>query len=211
MRPRDNPPNTDRRMIGYARVSTDEQDLSMQMEALRRAGVRDVNLYSDKQSGSTTARKGLEHALLDARPGDVLVVWKLDRLSRSLRDLLDMAERLRNEGVELRSLHEDIDTTTPHGRLFYSLMASLAEFERSLIGWRTKQGMAAARERGAKFGPPPKLGRAQVREAIKMLRAGRTPPEVAAHFGVSRQLIYTKVRAVAGKALWSQRKPRKTK
>ena len=190
-------------MIGYARVSTDEQDLSMQMEALRRAGVRDVNLYSDKQSGSTTARKGLEHALLDARPGDVLVVWKLDRLSRSLRDLLDMAERLRNEGVELKSLHEDIDTTTPHGRLFYQLMASLAEFERSLIGWRTKQGMKAARERGAKFGPAPKLGPRELQQAIKMLRAGASAEEVGRRLGVTGQLVRQKVLKKVGRPLWT--------
>ena len=109
-----------------------------------------VNLYSDKRSGATVARRrGLEHALMDCRPGDVLVVWKLDRLSRSPKDLVMLSERLAAEGIELRSLHEQIDTTSPMGKFFFHLMAALAEFERGLIGFRTKKGMEAARARGA--------------------------------------------------------------
>jgi DNA invertase Pin-like site-specific DNA recombinase len=199
------------RLIGYARVSTDDQDLAMQVTALRRAGVMDVNLYTDQKSGATLARKGLEHALLDCRKGDVLVVWKLDRLSRSLKDLLSMSEKLAAEGVELRSLHENIDTTHPTGKLFFHVMAALAEFERGLIGWRTQQGMMAARERGAKFGPTPKMGDRETKLAIKMLKDGHKPMEVAAHFGVSGQLVRSKVLQRLGRPLWKKRKPSKKK
>jgi DNA invertase Pin-like site-specific DNA recombinase len=175
----------------------------MQVEALKRAGVMDVNLYADKRSGATIARKGLEHALLDCRPGDCLVVWKLDRLSRSLGDLLDLSSKLQDEGIELRSLHESIDTTTPMGKFFFHLMSSLAEFERSLIGWRTKQGMKAARERGAKFGPPPKLGPRELQQAIKLLRSGQSAEEVGRRLGVTGQLVRQKVLKKVGRPLWT--------
>lgn len=183
----------------------------MQIDALKRAGVRDENLYEDKKSGATTVRKGLEHALLDCRPGDVLVVWKLDRLSRSLKDLINLSERLNAEGIELRSLHEQIDTTNPMSKFFFHLMSALAEFERGLIGWRTSRGMEAARQRGARFGPAPKLGSRQVRDCIRMLKAGRSVTDVAKHFGVTGQLVRMKVLAAHGRPLWRARKVRKSR
>lgn len=197
------------RLIGYARVSTDEQDLRMQTDALLKAGVLPENLYTDKRSGATQKRQGLEHALLDCRPGDVLVVWKLDRLSRSLKDLIALSERLSAERIELRSLHEQIDTTNPMSKFFFHLMSSLAEFERSLISWRTSQGMRAARRRGAQFGPRPKLGSAQVRACIRMLQQKKSVKEVAEHFGVSGELVRRKVLAAHGRPIW-QPKKRKT-
>lgn len=198
----------DSRLIGYARVSTDDQDLTMQIEALRKAGVREVNLYTDKKSGKSMKRKGLEHALLDCRPGDVLVVWKLDRLSRSLEDLIGLAKRLEREGVELRSLHEQIDTTTPMGAFFFHLMAALAQFERSLIGFRTRSGMAAAKERGVKMGAPATLTDKKLARAVALLRDGASAEEAGRRVGVTGQRIRQKVLEVYGKRLWKP-KPRK--
>lgn len=183
----------------------------MQTEALLKAGVMPVNLYSDKRSGATVARRrGLEEALMDCRPGDVLVVWKLDRLSRSLKDLVMLSERLAAEGIELRSLHEQIDTTSPMGKFFFHLMAALAEFERGLIGFRTRKGMEAARARGAKFGPPSKLGPQQMKEAAKLLRSGMNAAEVGRRFGVTGSRVRQKILAEYGKPLWKP-KPRKAK
>lgn len=196
--------------IGYARVSTSEQDLTVQIEALLRDGVDKDHLYTDKQSGKSMRRKGLEHALLDARPGDVLVVYKLDRLSRSMKDLLYLSERLHNEGVELRSLNDPVDTTSPMGKFYFHLMAALAEFERSLIGWRTKKGMESARDRGQKFGPVSKIGKRELRKAAAMLKAGASAEAVGKHFGLTGQRIRQIVLSEYGKPLWKP-KPRKQK
>lgn len=198
----------DRRLIGYARVSTDDQDLSMQIEALTKAGVRETNLYSDKRSGKSLRRPGLDAALLDCRPGDVLVVWRLDRLSRSVEDLIGLAKRLEGEGVELRSLHEAIDTTTPMGAFFFHLMAALAQFERSLIGFRTRKGMEAARDRGVRLGAPVTLTPAKLQRAIMLLRKGRSAEYAAKRVGVTGARLRQKVLEVHGKPLWVT-KPRK--
>lgn len=203
-------PVQDNRLIGYARVSTDDQDLSMQIEALRKAGVMEVNLYTDKKSGKSMKRQGLEHALLDCRPGDVLVVWKLDRLSRSLEDLITLAKRLDGEGVELRSLHEQIDTTTPMGAFFFHLMAALAQFERSLIGFRTRSGMAAAKERGVRMGAPSKLAKRDLARAVKMLERGVSAEAAGRAVGVTGSRIRQIVLQQYGKPLWKP-KPRKVK
>lgn len=199
------------RLIGYARVSTDDQDLTMQIEALRKAGVMEVNLYTDKKSGKSMKRQGLEHALLDCRPGDVLVVWKLDRLSRSLEDLINLAKRLDGEGVELRSLHEQIDTTTPMGAFFFHLMAALAQFERSLIGFRTRSGMAAAKERGVTLGAPARLTDKKLERAVAMLKKGASAEEAGRRVGVTGQRIRQKVLEVYGKPLWRPKPKRKHK
>lgn len=203
-------PAPDNRLIGYARVSTDDQDLTMQIEALRKAGVMEVNLYTDKKSGKSMKRQGLEYALLDCRPGDVLVVWKLDRLSRSLEDLINLAKRLDGEGVELRSLHEQIDTTTPMGAFFFHLMAALAQFERSLIGFRTRHGMAEAKARGVQMGAPPKLAKRDLARAVKMLERGVSAEAAGRAVGVTGSRIRQIVLQQYGKPLWKP-KPRKIK
>lgn len=200
-------------LIGYARVSTSDQDLTVQVEALRKAGVESAHLYTDKQSGKTMRRRGLEHALLDARPGDVLVVYKLDRLSRSMKDLLHLSERLHRDGIELRSLNDPVDTTSPMGKFYFHLMAALAEFERRLIGWRTKKGMEAARERGARFGPAPTFGPEQIKQAIRMFKSAPKGKPLSAeavgkHFGVTGQVVRDKIVATTGRKLWTP-KPRK--
>jgi len=194
-------------LIGYARVSTQDQDLTMQIEALRRAGVKESHIYCDKRSGKTTNRRGLQNALLDARPGDVLVVFKLDRLSRSMRDLMNLSDRLHRDGIELRSLNDPVDTTTPVGKFYFHLMAALSEFERSLISWRTSKGMEAARSRGQRFGPKPTFGPKELDGAIRMFKAAPkskplTAAEVGRRFGVTGQLVRVKVLAKVGRPLW---------
>lgn len=200
----------DRRLIGYARVSTEDQDLRVQLDTLRRAGVMDVNLYWDKKSGSTMRRKGLDAALLDCRPGDVLVVPALDRLSRSVEDLIYLSKRLETEGVQLKSLREQIDTTTPIGVLFFHLMAVLAQFERSLIGMRTRDAMAAAKERGVKLGAPAKLSEKKLAQAIECLKKGRSAEYCAKRAGISGARLRQIVMERHGKPLWTPKPRRKT-
>jgi DNA invertase Pin-like site-specific DNA recombinase len=138
--------------IGYARVSTREQSFDLQVDALRAAGCEKI--YSEAVSGARTERPVLEELLRNIRPGDVLVIWKLDRLGRSLRHLVDLVGILMEKGIGLQSLHDPVDTTTPHGRLTFNLFASLAEFERDLIRERTQAGLSAARARGRNGGRP---------------------------------------------------------
>ena len=198
----------DNRLIGYARVSTEDQDLRAQMTALRKAGVMEVNLYSDKRSGKSMRRPGLEAALLDCRPGDILVVPALDRLSRSVEDLIYLSRRLADENVQLRSLREQIDTTTPFGVLFFHLMAALAQFEASLIGKRTSDAMAAARERGVKLGAPAKLSEAKLKRAIALLEKGMSAAAAGKKVGVSGSRIRQIIMERSGKPLWKTRPKR---
>jgi len=156
--------------IGYARVSTEDQKLHLQRDALSAAGCEKT--FEEKVSG-TSARLPLRDELLEyARAGDVVVVWKLDRLGRSLRDLVEIVRRLEKHGVELRSLHEAIDTTSAAGKLTFHIFAALAEFEAALVRERTCAGLAAARARGAPLGRPRALGVAEV----EMARTQRTKP-----------------------------------
>ena len=150
--------------IGYARVSTEEQNLDLQQDALKKAGC--AVIYEDHGiSGADRTRPGLAKALSAARAGDVLVVWKLDRLGRSLPHLVETVNGLRDIGVGFRSLQEQIDTTSAGGRFYLHILAALAEFERELISERTKAGMAAAKRRGQHVGRPRKLSQAQVDQA----------------------------------------------
>lgn len=199
----------DTRAIGYARVSTEEQDLRAQVAALREAGVLEENLYTDKASGKTMKRPGLEAALLDCRPGDVLIVPALDRLARSIEDLIYLTKRLQAEGVQLRSLRESfIDTTTPVGELLFHVLASLAQFERSLTGQRTREGLERAKERGATLGAKPKLTQKKLEKAARMLSHGMNSNEVARQIGVSGPQLRARIQAEYGRKLWTPR-PRK--
>src|SRR5213596_2012703 len=139
-------------LIGYARVSTQDQTLALQQDALTKAGCERV--FSDTASGALAERQGLEEALEFARPGDTLVVWRLDRLGRSLRHLIDVITRLQGRRVGFKSLTEAIDTTTSGGKLVFHVFAALAEFERDVIRERTQAGLAAARARGRRGGHP---------------------------------------------------------
>ena len=176
-------------MVGYARVSTEDQNLDMQRDALAKAGCERV--FEDKASGARDDRPGLADALSHVRKGDTLVVWKLDRLGRSIRSLIDFTEDLRARGVEFQSLNDSINTTTASGRFFFHVMAALAQMEREMIRERTRAGLAASRARGRKGGRKPKLTPQQVCQARKLLADPNTTiKEVAAGFGVDRGTIY---------------------
>lgn len=139
-------------LIGYARVSTADQSLEPQLQALEAAGVSPAQIHTDVASGAHTERRGLDRALSHLREGDTLIVWNLDRLGRSMGHLIEVMQDLEKRGVGFRSLTQAIDTTTPAGKLVFSIFGAIAEFERGLIRERTKAGLAAARARGKKGG-----------------------------------------------------------
>ncbi len=174
-------------LIGYARVSTEDQSLELQLDALSQAGAGKV--FTDKISAIKT-RPGLDEALAYARESDVLVVWKLDRLGRTVKGLIDLVETLQKRGVEFRSLTDGIDTSTAAGRFFFHVMAALAEMERELIRERTNAGLAAARARGRQGGRRPKMTSSKITAARQLLDAGRPAQEVADNLGVSRATLY---------------------
>ncbi|MCG7495228.1 recombinase family protein [Thalassobius sp. Cn5-15] len=153
-------------IIGYARVSTADQNLDAQLDALKEAGAGRV--FSETISGATAKRPELKRLLDQLRDGDVVVVTKYDRLARSLRDLLDIVDAIKERGAGFRSLAEDIDTTTPAGELIFHVFASIAHFERRRIAERTREGLAAARKRGRIGGHPPALSPDQKAEVIRM-------------------------------------------
>lgn len=174
---------------GYARTSTDDQTTALQMAALKRA--KCAHIFEDKgQSGASAKRPSLLRCLKTLRAGDTLIVWKLDRLGRSLRDLITMLDELRERGVKFHSLTEAIDTTTPTGRAMWQMIGVLAELERSLIAERTRAGVKTARARGVKFGRRRKLTPAHVADARKKIAAGQPPDTVAQFFRVSRATLY---------------------
>lgn len=174
--------------IGYARVSTTEQNLDMQVDALRITGCEQI--YTDKMSGSTMTRDGLDAALAQLSEGDMLVVWKLDRLGRSVKGLVDTVDMLRDRGVQFRSLTDSIDTTTPMGRFFFHVMAALAEMERELIRERTKAGLEAAHRKGVRFGRRRSLGKREIEAGVSLLSQGWTNKDVAQTLGVSESTWY---------------------
>ncbi|AWN09910.1 recombinase family protein [Salmonella enterica subsp. enterica serovar Derby] len=179
--------------IGYARVSTDDQNLHLQRDALVAAGCEII--YEDKASGKSTARPELDNCLKALRPGDTLVVWRLDRLGRSLGDLVKVVTNLIDErGVGFLSLQEQIETNSASGKLIFHVFAALAEFERNLISERTRAGLDAARARGRKGGRKPKLAPKDIREIKVLLKDPSIPvSDVAKRFGVSRTTIYNSV------------------
>jgi len=176
--------------IGYVRVSKHEQHEALQVDALQRAGCE--KLFMDKSTGAKFDRKGLEEVLAFARPGDSVVVWKLDRLGRSLPHLIETLNVLKAHEVDFISLTEQIDTTTPSGKLIFHMMGALAEFERDLIRERTKAGLAAARERGRKGGRPKKLkSNGKVTLAQRMFADKHNSIlEICATLGISRATLY---------------------
>ena len=173
-------------VIGYARVSTKEQDLSLQLDALNKYGCD--RIFTDKLS-SVKERQGLTDALGYLREGDTLVVWKLDRLCRSLPDLIKISEQIRTAGAQLVSITESIDTSTPAGRLYFNILGALGQMERELIQERVKAGLAAARRRGKVPGKP-RVSEEKLELARRELSSGRTYPEVARILGVHPQTLY---------------------
>jgi DNA invertase Pin-like site-specific DNA recombinase len=174
--------------VGYARVSTTEQDLSGQLAALKEAGC--ARVYSEKKSGADGNRAALQRMLKEVGPGDIVVVTRLDRLARSVRDLLNILERFGQDDVGFVSLREKhIDTTSAGGRLVLNIMASIAEFERELIAARMAEGRKRAVDNGVQFGRPHKLDTFQKREALARLEAGESQSLIARTYGVDRATI----------------------
>jgi DNA invertase Pin-like site-specific DNA recombinase len=174
--------------LGYARISTSDQDEALQLDALAKAGC--ARVFTDRASGAIEDRPGLAELLDHARPGDVVVVWRLDRLGRSLRHLIDTVRLLEDRGVGFRSLTESIDTSSPGGKLVFHVFAALAEFERDLIRERTRAGLAAARARGRTGGRPTVWTSAKREQARLMLDAGKDVATISKALGVSRASVY---------------------
>ena len=174
--------------IGYVRVSTDEQNLDWQRAALQRVGC--PRLFTDRATGAHTQRPELTQCLKALAAGDTLTVWKLDRLGRSLRDLIGLLDDLKARGVAFRSLTEALDTTTPTGRAMWQMVGILAELERSLIQERTQAGRSAAVARGVKMGRKPKLSPQQVAHARTLIGQGEPHDTVAQSLHVSRRTLY---------------------
>lgn len=174
--------------IGYARVSTKDQSLCLQYEALNQMGCDKI--YEDKISGTKTSRKGLSLALEVLRKGDSLVVWKLDRLGRSVKDLITMTVELEQRGIHFKSLTDNIDTSTTTGRFFFHMMASLAQMERELLVERTQAGLKAARNHGRVGGRRRIMTDSKIQSARKLLTDGVPPKNVAYDLGVSVPTLY---------------------
>jgi DNA invertase Pin-like site-specific DNA recombinase len=175
---------------GYARVSTDDQTTALQRAALTRAGCKTI-FKDEGLSGATTKRPALLRCLKKLEHGDTLIVWKLDRLGRSLRDLITMLDDLKKQGVKFRSLTEAIDTETPTGRAMWQMIGLLAELERSLISERTRAGVKAAKRRGVKFGRKPKLTPQQIEHARELIDDnGEARHHVADLLNVDRTTLY---------------------
>lgn len=184
-------------LIGYARVSTEGQTLDQQRAALKAAGC--VRVFEEKASGAQRGRPELVKMLDHLQPGNVVTVTRLDRLARSTRDLLDIAERIDQAEAGLRSLAEPwADTTTPAGRMVLTFFAGVAEFERSLIHERTSAGRAAARAKGVRFGRPPALSAEQIAHARQLISEDKKPAEIARLLGVHRATLYRALENAAG-------------
>lgn len=174
--------------LGYARVSTADQDLTAQLDALRGDGCEKV--FTDKASGQGIQRAGLQSALAKLKAGDVFTVWSLDRLGRSLSQLVLLLDELHAKGIQFRSLREAIDTSSAGGRLQLHMLAALAEFERARIAERTRAGLQAAKKRGRVGGRPTKLTPTKKEAAQQLLKGGMPPDAVARSVGVSRATLY---------------------
>lgn len=182
-------------LIGYARVSTGEQKLDLQMDALKQAGC--AKLFHDVASGAKSQRVGLNDALAFARHGDVLVVWKLDRLGRSLQHLLETVTGLQVQGIGFRSLQENIDTTTAGGKLIFHIFGALAEFERGIIRERTNAGLRAARARGIKGGRRSVMDEKKIRQArALMANKSSSIAEICETLKVSKSTLYKWVKLI---------------
>ena len=178
--------------IGYARVSTEDQTLDLQRDALKKAKCRQI--YEEHASGKNTARPQLEACLKSLREGDALIVWRLDRLGRSLADLIRLTQNLQARGIAFASLTERIDTRSPTGQLVFHMFGALAEFERNLIRERTMAGLKAARARGRKGGRPRKLTPKDLKTVRALLRSGEVPVStIAEQFRVARSTLYRNV------------------
>ncbi|WP_211882342.1 recombinase family protein [Pseudarthrobacter albicanus] len=197
-------------LLGYARVSTRDQDAALQHDALTAAGC--YRIFTDTASGSLESRPELTTVLDQLRPGDTLVVWRLDRLGRSIRHLIDQLAALQKRGIGFRSLQENIDTTSSGGRLVFHIFASLAEFERDLIRERTNAGLEAARARGRKGGRPSLLTMEKLETARRLYaQKDMTVQKIGEVLGVSRTTVYRALHREPAAAPPPRRRPAATK
>jgi DNA invertase Pin-like site-specific DNA recombinase len=181
--------------LGYARVSTADQSLDLQLDALKAAGCASAHIYMDTISGSTAARPGLEQLRSHLRSGDTLVVWRMDRLFRSLKHMIELTDWLKDRGIEFQSLTEQLDTSTPAGRLIFTVFASIGEFERELVRERTMAGLSAARARGRVGGRPKRLTSKDIATAQALYDGGTTSVrEICRLFKISKTTFYQYVR-----------------
>lgn len=181
-------------LIGYARVSTHEQKLSLQLDALKKAGCEEI--FTDKVSGAKETRPGLEKAFDTLQEGDTLVVWKLDRLGRSVKHLIEIVNQLNDNGINFKSLQESLDTTSSTGKLIFNIFASLAEFEKDLILERTQAGLKAARARGKLGGRPKKMNDEKLELAVKMMKDITIPVrDVCDTLNISKSTLYRYLRS----------------
>jgi DNA invertase Pin-like site-specific DNA recombinase len=179
--------------IGYARVSTHDQNLDLQKDALEKAGCEKI--FVDEISGTVAKREGLEKAREILRKDDVLIVWRLDRLGRSIRDLIDWVTTLEEDGIGFKSLQESIDTTTSSGKLVFHIFAALAEFERNLIRERTNAGLTAARARGRLGGRKKSLNAKQRKQAVEMYeRKNQTVKQICEMMNITKPTLYAYIR-----------------
>ena len=181
------------RLVGYARVSSNGQELQLQLDALKKAGVAKAEVFTDKVSGSKAARPGLEKCLQQLKLGDTLLVWRLDRLGRSIRHLIDLVADLHQRGVRFKSLCDGaIDTTTASGELIFHVFSALAQFERRLIVERTNAGLTAARSRGRLGGRPPVPAADPRVQTAKKMHADKTMPvaDICRTLRISRPTLY---------------------
>jgi len=175
-------------LIGYVRVSTSDQNLNLQKEALLKIGCE--RIYEDEISGTIKERPGLNKTLEMLRAGDTLVVWKLDRLGRSVKNLISLISDLNSKDIHFKSITDSIDTSTPSGRFFFHVMASLAQMERELIVERTKAGLDAAKKLGRVGGRKRKMTNSKINSAKKLLASGVVPKDVAENLGISVATLY---------------------
>lgn len=171
------------KLIGYARVSTEDQELRLQIDALERAGC--WNIYKEHKSATRGKRPELELAIIDLRPGDVLVVWKLDRLGRNMRQLYAILDRIHDAGASFKSLTEGIDFTTPTGELMFGMLGHFAQFEAAMTAKRTAAGIKALQERGFAYGAKMKLSDAKAAQLVRLRKKGLTKAVLARRFGIS--------------------------
>ena len=176
-------------LVGYIRVSTDDQNLNLQKDALIKYGVDERNIFSDKTSGAKDKRVGLDKAIEFLKDGDTLVVWKLDRLGRSLAHLINIITDLKNRNISFVSITEGMDTTTASGELFFHIFGALAQFERSLIQERVKAGLESAKLRGIRGGRPRAIGDEKMMAIKKALEEGMSKAAVCRTFGVKRSTL----------------------
>ena len=171
------------KLIGYARVSTEDQELRLQIDALERAGC--WNIYKEHKSATRGKRPELELAIMDLRPGDVLIVWKLDRLGRNMRQLYDILDRIHSAGASFKSLTEGIDMTTPTGQLMFGMLGHFAQFEAAMTSKRTAAGIKALQDRGFMYGAKPKLSPAKAAKLLKLRKSGLSKAEIGRRLDIS--------------------------